>query len=94
MAKLEAAEVPCGPIYTIDQAYNDPQAKHLNLTQTVIATNGSEMTLPRQPFALSRTPSKLMRRTPEFAEHTDELLAEFGFSDTEIKGFRERGSVE
>jgi crotonobetainyl-CoA:carnitine CoA-transferase CaiB-like acyl-CoA transferase len=35
-----------------------------------------------------------MRRTPEFAEHTDELLTEFGFSDTEIKGFRERGSVE
>jgi len=94
MAKLEAAEVPCGPIYTIDQAYNDPQAKHLKLTDTVIATNGSEMTLPRQPFTLSRTPSKLMRRTPEFAEHTDELLAEFGFSGAEIKGFRERGSVE
>jgi crotonobetainyl-CoA:carnitine CoA-transferase CaiB-like acyl-CoA transferase len=60
----------------------------------VTATNGSEMTLPRQPFTLSRTPSKLMRRTPEFAEHTDELLAEFGFSGAEIKGFRERGSVE
>ncbi len=94
MAKLEAAEVPCGPIYTIDQAYNDPQAKHMKLTQTVTATDGKEMTLPRQPFTLSRTPSKLQRRTPEFAEHTDELLAEFGFSAAEIKGFRERGSVE
>jgi crotonobetainyl-CoA:carnitine CoA-transferase CaiB-like acyl-CoA transferase len=94
MAKLEAAEVPCGPIYTIDQAYNDPQARHMKLTQTVIATDGHEMTLPRQPFTLSRTPSTLVRRTPEFAEHTDELLAEFGFAATEIKGFRERGSVE
>ena len=92
--KLEAAEVPCGPIYAIDEAYGDPQAKHLKLTQTVIATDGKEMTLPRQPFTLSRTPSKLMRRTPEFAEHTDELLAEFGFSAADIKGFRERGSVE
>jgi hypothetical protein len=35
-----------------------------------------------------------MRRTPEFAEHTDELLAEFGFSAADVKGFRERGSVE
>jgi crotonobetainyl-CoA:carnitine CoA-transferase CaiB-like acyl-CoA transferase len=94
IAKLESAEVPCGPIYTIDQAYNDPQAKHLKLTQTVIATDGKEMVLPRQPFTLSRTPSRLVRRTPEFAEHTDELLAEFGFSGAEIKGFRERGSVE
>ena len=94
MAKLEEAEVPCGPIYDIGQAYADPQAKHLDLTQTVIATDGKTMTLPRQPFTLSRTPSKLQRRTPEFAEHTDELLAEFGFSAVDIKGFRERGSVE
>jgi formyl-CoA transferase len=94
MAKLEEAEVPCGPIYDIGQAYADPQAKHLALTQTVAATDGKDMVLPRQPFTLSRTPSKLQRRTPEFAEHTDELLVEFGFSALDIKGFRERGSVE
>jgi crotonobetainyl-CoA:carnitine CoA-transferase CaiB-like acyl-CoA transferase len=78
----------------MDQAYNDPQAKHMKLTQTVTATDGSEMTLPRQPFTLSRTPSKLAVRTPEFAEHTDEILAEFGFSAEEIKGLRERAAVE
>jgi crotonobetainyl-CoA:carnitine CoA-transferase CaiB-like acyl-CoA transferase len=94
MERLEAAEVPCGPIYTIDQAYNDPQARHMALTQTVIATDGHEMTLPRQPFRLGRTPSTIARRTPEFAEHTDEVLGEFGFTADEIKGFRERGSVE
>jgi crotonobetainyl-CoA:carnitine CoA-transferase CaiB-like acyl-CoA transferase len=94
MQKLQAAEVPCGPIYTIDQAFNDPQAKHMKLTDRVTATDGREITLARQPFQLSRTPSKLVRRTPEFAEHTDEVLAEFGYSETEIKGFHERGSVE
>jgi crotonobetainyl-CoA:carnitine CoA-transferase CaiB-like acyl-CoA transferase len=94
MAKLEAAEVPCGPIYSIEEAFNDPQARHLGLSQSVTATDGKEIKLPRQPFTLSRTPSALARRTPEFAEHTDEILAEFGFSEAEIKGFRERGSVE
>lgn len=93
-AKLDAAEVPCGPIYTIDQAFNDPQAKHLKLGEAVTATDGKDITLPRQPFRLSRTPSRIARRTPEFAEHTDEVLAEFGFSASEIKTFRERGSVE
>jgi formyl-CoA transferase len=94
LAKLEAAEVPGGPIYSIDQAYNDPQAKHMKLTQTITATDGKEMRLPRQPFTLSRTVSMLTTRTPEFAEHTDEVLKEFGFSAAEIKEFRERGSVE
>jgi crotonobetainyl-CoA:carnitine CoA-transferase CaiB-like acyl-CoA transferase len=94
MEKLDKAEVPCGPINDIAQAYSDPQSKFLNLTQSVVAVDGKEMVLPRQPFTLSRTPSKLQRRTPEFGEHTDEILLEFGFSTAEIKGFRERGSVE
>ena len=94
LAKLDAAEVPGGPIYTIEEAYNDPQARHMALTQTVTATDGKQMRLPRQPFTLSRTGSKLAVRTPEFAEHTDEILAEFGFSETEIRDFRGRGSVE
>jgi crotonobetainyl-CoA:carnitine CoA-transferase CaiB-like acyl-CoA transferase len=94
MAKLDAAEVPCGPIYSMDQAFGDPQAQHMALTQTVTAVDGREIALPRQPFSLSRTPSTLARRTPEFAEHTDEVLAEFGFTPAEIKGFRERGAVE
>jgi crotonobetainyl-CoA:carnitine CoA-transferase CaiB-like acyl-CoA transferase len=94
MAKLDAAEVPCGPIYSIEEAFNDPQAKHLGLGQTVTGTDGKPITLPRQPFRLSRTPSTLAVRTPEFAEHTDELLAEFGFSAAEIKAFRDAKAVE
>ena len=93
-ARLESAEVPCGPIYSIEEAFNDPQAQILSLSQTVTATGGKEIKLPRQPFALSRTPSRIVRRTPEFAEHTDEILAEFGFSAADIKSLRARGSVE
>jgi formyl-CoA transferase len=93
-AKLQAAEVPCGPINAIDQAFNDPQVKHLELVQTITTINGKETAFPRQPFRLSRTPSKLTVRTPEFAEHTDEVLAEFGFSTADINGLRDRGAVE
>jgi crotonobetainyl-CoA:carnitine CoA-transferase CaiB-like acyl-CoA transferase len=94
MARLDAAEVPAGPIYTVDQAFNDPQAKHMKLTQTVTMHDGRAAEFPRQPFTLSRTPSKHARRTPEFAEHTDELLMEFGYSAEEIKGLRNRKAVE
>jgi len=92
--RLEEAEVPCGPIYTVAEAFNDPQARHLGLGQPVTATDGREITLPRQPFRLSRTPSTLRTRTPEFAEHTDEVLRELGLSQAEIAALRERGVVE
>ena len=94
MKRLQDGDVPCGPIYTIDQAYADPQAKHLELGQQVINTEGKPITLPRQPMRLSRTPSKLALRTPEFAEHTDEILTEFGFTEADIKKYRQSGAVE
>ena len=49
--------------------------------------------LVAQPVKLSRTPSKLAVRPPEFGEHTEELLAEFGFSGDEIKELRQRKVV-
>ena len=46
-----------------------------------------------QPFTLSRTPSKMAARPPEFGEQTDEVLAEFGFAAEEIRDLRERKVV-
>jgi formyl-CoA transferase len=88
------ADVPCGPIYGIDQAFADPQARHLELGQDVPGPDGRPTTLPRQPITLSRTPSRLATGTPAFAQHTNEVLAEFGFSAKDIAGFRARGAVE
>jgi formyl-CoA transferase len=62
--------------------------------QKVAGSNGKDISLPRQPFHLSRTPSNLTVRTPEFAEHTDEVLAEFGFAPSDIKSLRDSGAVE
>jgi formyl-CoA transferase len=94
IAKLQAAEVPCGPIYNLEQAFADPQSKHLGLSQTVTAHDGQAINLPRQPFTLNRTPSTIAVRTPEFAEHTDEILREFGYSADEIATLRKQGAVE
>ena len=41
-----------------------------------------------QPVTLSRTPSKMATRPPEFGEQTDEVLAEFGFTAEEIGALR------
>jgi crotonobetainyl-CoA:carnitine CoA-transferase CaiB-like acyl-CoA transferase len=41
-----------------------------------------------QPFTLSRTPSTMAARPPEFGEQTEEVLAEFGFSAEEIGALR------
>jgi formyl-CoA transferase len=86
--ELNAAGVPCGPIYSIDQMFEDAQVKHLGIAQDVPNDENRHIRLVGQPVKLSRTPSKLVARPPEFGEHTDEVLTEFGFSPAEIADLR------
>jgi crotonobetainyl-CoA:carnitine CoA-transferase CaiB-like acyl-CoA transferase len=82
--EFNAAGVPCGPIYSIDQMFSDAQVEHLGIAQDVPNAEGRHIRLVGQPFKLSRTPSKMAARPPEFGEQTEEVLAEFGFTRDEI----------
>jgi crotonobetainyl-CoA:carnitine CoA-transferase CaiB-like acyl-CoA transferase len=83
IAILNKAGVPCGPIYSIDQVFSDPQVEHLGIAQQV-AKDGGTLTVVGQPVALSRTPSRIAAPPPELGQQTDEVLAEFGFGTDEI----------
>ncbi len=89
---LNAAGVPCGPIYSVDQMFADAQVKHLGIAQDVPNDQNRKITLVGQPFTLSRTPSHMAARPPEVGEQTEELLVEFGFDAEEIAELR-RGKV-
>jgi crotonobetainyl-CoA:carnitine CoA-transferase CaiB-like acyl-CoA transferase len=87
--ELNAAGVPCGPIYSIDQMFEDDQVKHLGIAQDVPNAENRHIRLVGQPFTLSRTPSKMAAPPPEMGEQTEEVLGEFGFTADEIKGLRQ-----
>jgi formyl-CoA transferase len=88
--RLNEAEVPCGPIYSIDQIYSDPQVEHLQMVQDLPTPDArGVLHLVGQPVALGRTPSKLVAPPPDRGEHTDEVLGEAGFSAAEIASLRQ-----
>ena len=87
------AGVPCGPIYSIDQVFADPQVRHLGIAQAVAGYGRRKLTLVGQPMKLSRTPSRLAAPPPELGRHTDAVLKEFGFSAREIKALHKSGVV-
>lgn len=86
--ELNEAGVPCGPIYAIDQMFEDAQVKHLGIAQDVPNDEDRHIRLVGQPVTLSRTPSRMVARPPEFGEQTDEVLKEFGFGPDEIASLR------
>jgi crotonobetainyl-CoA:carnitine CoA-transferase CaiB-like acyl-CoA transferase len=91
--RFNEAGVPCGPIYSIDQVFADPQVKHLGMAQSVTRKDKSKMALVGQPVKLSRTPSRLVARPPELGEHTDAILKEFGFSKRDIAALHKAKAV-
>ena len=90
---LNEIGVPCGPINTIDKVFADPQVQHLNMAKDVTAKDGHTFRIVGQPVALSRTPSRVVRRTPDLGEHTDEVFAEFGFSPEEVAALRRAKAI-
>ena len=63
--------------------------RHLGIAQDVPNAENRHIRLVGQPVTLSRTPSKMVARPPEFGEQTDEVLAEFGFTRDEIGDLRQ-----
>ena len=87
---INKAGVPCGPIYTMDQVFADPQVRHMGIAETVAHPLRGEVTLIGQATKLSRTKAKIVRPTPELGEHTDEVLREVGYTDAQIQDLRAR----
>ena len=82
------AGVPSGPIYSIDQAFADPQVQHLGIVQKV-----DDVAYLGQPVTLSRTPSHVASHPPAQGEHTDAVLRDLGYDAAEIERFKRQNIV-
>ena len=94
---LNNARIPCGPIYTLDQVFADPQIKHIGLAKKVNSPARGEIEIIAQPVHLSRTPNRhdedVVTAAPEYGEHTIDILQRYGYSEDDIAALKQSSSI-
>ncbi len=90
---MNAAGVPCGPIYSIDDMFADPQVRHLGMARLVQSEKLGTLDVVNNAITLAGAPEMAYRATPERGQHTSEVLSEFGYSVNEIKDLAKQGVI-
>lgn len=93
LAMLEQAGVPATPVNTIEQALNDAQAAERPSLRRMQHPKLGELRVVGMPVGFSRMDPAIRRHAPGRGEHTDEVLAELGYTATQVAGLRERKVV-
>jgi crotonobetainyl-CoA:carnitine CoA-transferase CaiB-like acyl-CoA transferase len=89
---LSKADVPCGPVYTLDEVVSDPQILHRGMIVEVDSPEGKVKQVAH-PIKFSETPAQIRMLLPKLGEHTEEILTSLGYSLGEIDGLRKEGII-
>jgi crotonobetainyl-CoA:carnitine CoA-transferase CaiB-like acyl-CoA transferase len=90
---LNRSNIPCGPVYTVPEMFEDEQVRHLGVAAPVVRADGSTIQVISQPVTLERTPATLQTAAPRIGEHSSEILREVGYSDEEIGQLEAEGVI-
>jgi formyl-CoA transferase len=90
---LNEAGIACGPIYSVDQVFADPQVEALEMAQTVEHPRLGPIRLVGQPFTLSDVDSRLRSAAPDAGQDSDVILQELGYDAQAIAELRRGGVI-
>ncbi|HLK26926.1 MAG TPA: CoA transferase [Caulobacteraceae bacterium] len=93
VAAMEQAGIPCGPIYTIDQTFADPQVKHLGMAAPVEHPRLGATHMVASPINISGVEKAIRCAAPAKPDATDAVLAAAGYSASEIARMRQAGAI-
>jgi len=91
LLKLQEADIPSGPINSIQDVFSHPQAEVREFKVKIEHPTAGLVDLPGFPYKMSQTPAMLHRPPPMLGEHTEEVLIELlGFSSEKVALLKEQ----
>lgn len=83
---LDKADIPCAPLYTVDDLIADRHLQQVGMLQEVQHPSEGAIRTPAPVGSYSRTPLSIRRNAPRLGEHTEEILEEAGVDRARIAG--------
>jgi len=90
---MEAAGVPCGPIYTVDKVFADEQIKYLGMAQPVKHPKLGEINIVASPLQFVGASRAIRMYTPDIGQHTEEIMHGLGYTDQQIAELRKANAI-
>ncbi|HUF93313.1 MAG TPA: CoA transferase [Candidatus Limnocylindria bacterium] len=90
---LNDAGVPCGPIYRVDEAFADPQVRHLEIAQPVKSPVLGDITILGHPVSHGTARQPIRTAAPELGQHNEEILTALGYTREQIADLAQRGVI-
>jgi len=95
VALLNPVGCPCGPIYSVAEAFEDPQVQHLGMVANARHDVLGDIGLVRSPINLSNHErvTEFERAAPSLGAHNPEIYTELGLSDQEIQALKDQEAI-
>jgi crotonobetainyl-CoA:carnitine CoA-transferase CaiB-like acyl-CoA transferase len=91
--QLEAARVPVGPIYNVEDMFNDPHYQARGMFERV-EIDGKSLDIPALIPKLQSTPGKTDWSGPKLGQHTEEVLSDIlGMASEDLQALKAKGVV-
>jgi crotonobetainyl-CoA:carnitine CoA-transferase CaiB-like acyl-CoA transferase len=94
VAKLDAAGVPGGPVYTYDQTLADPQVQHRRMVYDIDHPVIGPMKTLGLPLKSDGELTQIRKPAPLHGQHTEEVLREAGYTESQTRGLLAEGVVK
>ena len=92
MAALNEADIPCGPILSMRDIYEDRELFERGMLVEIDHPDRGRYVQVGMPIQLSDSPPDV-KRSPLLGEHTDEVLGWLGYGVADIKKLHDDGAV-
>ena len=90
---LNGREIPCAPVYDVDQVPGDPHVRSRGMIFRMETAAFGRLSQLATPIRMTKNPLSVRLPPPKLGEHTLQILHGLGYSEKDVQRFKTAGAI-